>query len=247
MNIPFLEFIIKNQKFPAYNFTRENKKLKKIRLIYSLLSADYIKDLSQSTSYFFSDITYDDLQKKIEILKNNENRYLLKKQEVITTTVSIPKLNYVDTYVFIFLLVNNKPSINILQYHNTDLISWLGGIIENENDIHVSVKYNIDNDEIFRIIKLFYFFLEIKNIQNFETIICKPSQNDRNQVAEIEKSIFNIRRIDTSNLRDYFVPSFNRKEHFRWQMCGPGRTILKQVKIRETNVKEYIRKGKRIS
>lgn len=83
------------------------------------------------------------------------------------------------------------------------------------------------------------------SLKSFDRIIAKAHE-DQIQVVQNISIPQDLIRLDISNIRDYLIPKVNRKEHYRWQFCGPGRTILRHIKVKEAYVKEHIRKGKRI-
>jgi predicted 3-demethylubiquinone-9 3-methyltransferase (glyoxalase superfamily) len=243
--IPFLNFIKTQGKFPPHNFTIENKKSRRLPVFYSLISHDYSKRLLSVNNYIITDETITKLQKALE--NDDVNRInAFKFGKSFATSLSIKNQDHIDTYLITLFVLNGNKSINIIRYQNTDLKNWLGGVFENESDLHLSVMYNLNNEERIRFFNLFALFIELKNLKEFDRIICKPNLTGNNNSLNGETEGLNVFNIDLSYLREYFIPTSNRREHYRWQFCGPGRTILRQVKVKETIVKEYTRKGKRI-
>ena len=243
--IPFLDFIKTQGKFPPHNFSIEKKRSRRLPVFYSLISHDYSKRLLSVNNYIITDETITKLQKALE--NDDVNRInAFKFSKSFATSLSIKNQDHIETYLITLFVLNGNKSINIIRYQNTDLKNWLGGVFENESDLHLSVMYNLNDEERIRFFNLFALFIELKNLKEFDRIICTPNLTGNNNSLNGETESLNVFNIDLSNLREYFIPTSNRREHYRWQLCGPGRTVLRQLKVKETIVKEYTRKGKRI-
>jgi hypothetical protein len=136
--------------------------------------------------------------------------------------------------------------LDILIYEKYDLSSWISGVFYGSNNMHITVSYNLNENDIVHHLNLFQNFIVLKNLKSFDRII--SSLNEK--IITREKApitLIDLTNIDLSYVREYLVPTINRREHFRWQFCGPGRTILRQVKVQASIVKSHLRKGKRLS
>src|SRR6185312_3462860 len=173
-NIPFLDFIKTQGKFPPHHFSIENKKSRRLPVFYSLISHDYSKQLLSVNHYIITDETITKIQKALE--NDNPNRInAFKFIESFVSSLSIRNEDYIETYLITLFLLNGNRSINIIRYQNIDLKNWLGGVFENENDLHLSVRYNLSDEGSIRFFNLFSLFIELKNLKEFEKIICTPN------------------------------------------------------------------------
>ena len=245
--IPLFKYIEVNHKLPNVYFSDLSKKhSKKYALLYSLLSIQYPKQILTAENYY---ISFEALNKLQEYLNRYEVKYE-KKHDLINTHIctltlpsSIKDIYY--THVFISSKINNSQILDILTYNNINLYNWLSGVFYSNNEIHISASYNLDDENMSYVLSMYDFIKKLKSLNYFEQI----TATDNNYVLSSSKetgSVSNIIHLDLSNTREYLIPSITRREHYRWQLCGPGRSILRNVKVQSTRVKSHIRKGKRI-
>lgn len=243
-DIPLINYVEVHSELPN-SFFKISRKSKKLPIIYSLLSKQYANYLLTQKKFLISQGTLLQLKEYLSERLKGE-KFLFKIPEVWVRTLTIPNERGCETYIFILTTLDGNKTINILKYQDVKLISWLGGVIQEDNDVHISVQHNLSEDAVVQLFNLFDFFLQLSNLKDFERIFCHPLKASSKNSIQKNIPSTNLLQIDISNIREYIVPAIERKEHYRWQFCGPGRTILKLVKVRRTIVKEYIRKGKRI-
>jgi hypothetical protein len=242
-DIPLLNSLHSNLKFPDTVF-QTKRKSKRFQVIYSLLSKQYAenillhKNLLINADTFFKIKEYLNEHPRRGTHHNDKN-----KSNLTTLTIQNGKVYY--TYILILSFFNGNINFNILSFKETALFSWLGGIFQNTDDIYISVQYNLTENEAIQLFDLFNFITELITLKKFEQIYCNHSgSSSLTGQSNIIKS--DLLQIDLSVIREYIMPATQRREHYRWQFCGPGRTILKRIKVKETMVKEYTRRGKRI-
>jgi hypothetical protein len=159
--------------------------------------------------------------------------------------ITIPRNNSFVTYQY-FITVNDKQVIaNIIQYANTEVVTWLGALVKEDGTIHISVSYNLTDEVINQQFDQLFLILELQNLRDFQKIECGPS-DDKKGTSDLGNQNTDVLELDISLIREYNVPQTERKEHFRWQLCGPGRSILRHVRVRKTIVRQHTKKGKRI-
>ena len=245
--IPLFKYIEVNDILPNVYFSDLNKKhSKKYALLYSLLSRQYPKQILSAENYY---ISFDALNQIQDHLNRHEVKYEINHKFIntyiftITLPSSIKDIYY--THVFISSKINDSQILDILTYNNLNLHNWLSGVFYENNEIHISASYNLGDDNMSYVLSMYDFIKKLKALNYFE----QKTTTINNNVLPISKktdSVNNLIHLDLSNTREYLIPSITRREHYRWQFCGPGRSILRNVKVQSTRVKSHIRKGKRI-
>ncbi|MCC6287963.1 MAG: hypothetical protein IT249_08760 [Chitinophagaceae bacterium] len=240
--IPLLNFVKINAKFPDVVF-QGTKRTKGLQIIYTLLSKQYARILTAEKNLLIFPETLSKIKEYLtDKFDSKKHSYGDHRQGV--SSLTIQDKNNFETYVFIISTLNDNSNINILSYNDVDFTSWLGGVVQKDDDIHISVQYNLTENEVIHLLDLFNFVIELTNLKDFELIYCNSNETSKNLQKNITSSGLLI--IDISSIRKYLVQATERKEHFRWQFCGPGRTILRKIKVKNTTVKQYVRRGKRI-
>lgn len=242
-DIPFLNLLHSNPKFPDTIF-QTKRKSKGLQVIYSLLSKQYAGNILRHKNLLINEDTFYKVTEYLsEHRRSKTTQDYQYKDNLTTLTIQSGKVFY--TYVLILSSFNGNINFNILSFRETSLFSWLGGIFQNTDDVHISVQHNLTENEAIQLFDIFNFIMELTTLQRFEQIFCNHSDNaPLTGQTNIIKS--DLLQIDLSIIREYIMPATQRREHYRWQFCGPGRTILRRIKVKETTVKEYTRRGKRI-
>jgi hypothetical protein len=246
--IPLFKYIQTYNRLPNVNFgDKERKHKKKYPFLYSMLSNQYSKQVIASKNYYISSNTLsqiqtylDRFQDKVEILN------IFKNTTLFSLTITGYLSESLTTYIFIVTPFNNSLVLDILIYEKLDLSSWISGVFYDSNNMHITVSYNSNENDIVHHLNLFQYFLMLKTLKSFDRIFSSGNENVLSR-EQTPNTFIDLTHIDLSYIREYLVPITNRREHYRWQFCGPGRTILRQVKVQASIVKSHLRKGKRLS
>lgn len=245
--IPLFKYIEIYNRLPNVNFgDKERKHKKKYPFLYSMLSNQYSKQILCSNNYYISSNTLKNIQTYLDRFQNKvEIHNIFKNTTVFSLTIKGYISESLKTYIFIVTPLNYSLVLDILIYEKLDLSSWISGVFYDSNNMHITVSFNLNENDIVHHLDLFQYFLILKSLKSFDRII--SSVNENVLLHEQNPNTFiDLTRIDLSYIREYLVPITNRREHYRWQFCGPGRTILRRVKVQASLVKSHLRKGKRL-
>jgi hypothetical protein len=245
--IPLFKHIETNEGLPNVYFGEMNKKhSKKYPFLYSSLSKMYFDKILKSNNYYVSFDTFQIIKNHIDKIEvNDDTEFKSDNTNIFTLTIPSSIKEIYNTYVFISTKIKEGKIIDILTYGNINLSNWLSGVLYNKNDIHISVSYNLIESDISFILSLYNSIIKLKSLNYFEQV---PGKANNHIFSHNKNTISadNLIHLDLSNIREYLIPSIVRREHYRWQFCGPGRSILRKVKVQSTLVKSHTRKGKRL-
>lgn len=246
--IPIFNYIQKNDCLPIVNFGELNRKHKiKYPFLYKILSTQICKNVFSAKNYFIELSSFSFIQ---DYLNSNhcefEEFHTFKDTSLFTLTIPALKADSLITNIIIVTTINNKIVLDILSFSNIDLLTWLSGVLYDKNQMHITVSYNLNETKSLEVLNLFHFVSRLMSLKKYDRLLVSNTTNQINseKIVDTEKYLTHI---DISNIREYLIPSTKRREHYRWQYCGPGRTILRHIKVQSSVVKNHIRKGKRLT
>lgn len=246
--IPIFQYVQTNNSLPIINFgdlTRKHKN--KYPFLYKILSTQFCNNLLSAKNYFIESSSFLFVQNHLNSYHSEfEEFYTFKSTALFTLTTPSIRKDTLITNIIIVTPINNSLVLDILSYANTELLTWLSGLLYDSNQMHITVSYNLNESQSIEILNLFHFILRLMALKTFDKLTASKNINFVKSDKRKAPDNFLI-HIDVSNVREYLIPSTNRREHYRWQFCGPGRTILRHIKVQSSIVKYHIRKGKRLT
>jgi len=245
VSIPILQYIKKHMSLPKTEFEKVITKQKKMNFFFSMLKNNFQNNSVYLKNYFITRDTFDIISVNLTNL-NSEISWVhfIKRTYIFTVTISDNKNNLLITNLCIITPMHDSAVVDILVYNGLELFKWLSCSYQNHNNIYISISYNLEKQGVDECVDFLHFIMNLISLKEFEQFFVTPESIDTNISDKVDQKL-DFKIIDISYLRDYLVPTKNRRSHYRWQLCGKGRSSLRLVKVRATVVKEHIRQGKR--